>query len=360
LKIARYARRHRAASQAAVLGLLACLLIAGLSATWMRGLANNAQQLRDRNLATSSQFMARSIGQDIDRIWRVLEFEANAPELRSLVIDANERIQRRGDADLKQVINIDSQQALQQWLQTRLEELHTVPSLFVLSHDATQLARAPLPKKPQLGENFAFRDYYTGLGYDLAKGSRSILGEPLTGPMVRQSDVHMSVVYLSTLAGQQVLKVTFTVPIWDESHRRRIGVLGTSVSIGDIFNSQQRDENPPWLSELIRAAWLVDLRSDDLEDDWQRGLLLQHPLLEKQDLSTRLPRLSLSELQLNERSVKTADAIRMQSEPKLLEITDPIDGSRVHASAVPIVIDGRGDRPLELNWVVINAEQSSD
>ncbi len=346
LKVARLARRHRSAAQATVLGLCGCLIIAGLSAVLMGGLANSAQKLRDRNLASSSQFMARSIGQDIDRIWRVLEFEANQGELRSFVTDANQRIQAG------QEINTETESQLQQWLETRLKKydpLHTVTALFVLSNEATQLARAPLPDEPQIGENFAYRDYFTGIGYDLAKGSRSNLSEPLTGPMVHPANVHMSVVYKSTLQDEQVLKVTFTVPIWDPGGEHRIGVIGTSVSIGDIM---------PEITDASNV-WLADLRDDYLENNLrQRGLLLQHPDLDTQDLSTSLPR--LSSLLIEQIQKQLADGSGPRHAPRIGKIADPRNERLVQASIVPITIDGRGEKLLDLNWIVVTAEREAE
>ena len=355
LKLARAARRHRVAAQTTFVGVLACMLIAGIAAVTISAQRSAAERLRSTNLASSSQFMARSIGQDIDRIWRVLEFEASAPQVIDLVTQSNQRIAEN------QPPSLESESELQAWLDQRMKRyggLNTVNALFALSKNGTQIARAPLPEEPQVGTSFHFRDYYTGLGYDLPKNSQRLLLEPLTGPAVRETDVHMSVVYESTLQDESVLKVTFTVPIWDQDHNERIGVLGTSVAIGDIFNSHLDGAAPEWLAGLKENAWLVDLRDDYLNEKRQRGVLLQHPRTIQQDLSVQIPRLTIPQLDLIDRTLRREQQIGI--EESVLDFVDPIDQSHVRASIVPIQIDGRGKKPIDLHWVIVATEPQSD
>jgi serine/threonine-protein kinase len=229
VRLARIARKHRAAAQAAVLGLCGCLLIAGVSALVLGGLANNAQKLRNQNLTTSSRLIARSFGQEVDRIWRILESLADSSQLRTMLMAANQL-----GADGEQ-ITLENQAEVQAWLEDRLgaERYRILDRLVVLSQDGTQIARAPLPPEPQVGQNFAYRGYFTGLGFDLEPGSN--LNRPLSGPKVHPSGVHMSSAYLSTQADEQRLKVTFTVPVFSEDQSQCIGVVGTSMDVGDMM-----------------------------------------------------------------------------------------------------------------------------
>ncbi len=345
LKVARMARRHRFAAQTGVLGLLGCLVIAGVSTLWIRSQHNTAQVLRDRNLSTSATFIARACGYEIDRVWRVLEFEANAPQLRELVVAAN---QQMTDG---QPITLDSQKDLQYYLQDRLDLLDNVPTvdrLFVLTQDGTQAARAPKPKEPQVGQNFAFRNYYTGLGFDLEPGSKFAeqIDQPLTGPKVYPSGVHMTSAYLSTQSDEQFLKVTFTVPIRQElenSKSKFIGVIGTSLKVGDLMTASRIDDANAY-------TWIADLREDVLEGRRRRGLILHYP--QPVGLAERTETHRLSNDLVEELRNSNYAYGRELSEPWLEEV----DGINEHYSIQPIRISGRDAKPFDLEWIVITVE----
>ncbi len=340
LRVARFARKHRSAAQAAVLGLCGCLLIAGISAVMLGGFANNAQKLRNQNLTTSSKLIARSFGQEIDRIWRILEGVADSSELRSMVLAAN-ALEKTGE------ITLENQAEMQAWLETRLgdERYRIIDRLVVLGRGGTQLARAPLPPEPQIGENFAFRDYFTGMGFDLAAESKlARMIEPLAGPKVHPSGVHMSAAYLSTQVDESHLKVTFTVAVWNEDHSECIGIVGTSMDVGDMMRRMLGDSE----------VWLADLRDTVLEGKHRRGVVLTHPDMEQQHSLSKTPRLDADLVETLdtrfEQIARGADA------SEILTIRDPIRESEVRAAIEPIVIRGRGEELLNLGWVVIVAE----
>lgn len=343
VRLGRIARKHRSATQAAVLGLCACLLIAGVCAAIMGGLANNAERLRNKNLVTSSRLLGRSFGHEFDRIWRILEFVAGSTELKRMVVDAN-KLQEDGNT-----ISLSNQGELQDWLEHQLgsDRRHRIiDRLVVISGDGTQLARAPLPEQPQVGQNFAFRDYFTGMGFDLEKGSRlTQLIEPLAGPAVHESGVHMTRAYLSTQADENRMKVTLTVPIWDASSPDRcIGVVGTSIDVGDMMRKILGDSD----------IWLVDLRDTTVDETRYRGLVLAHPGMGKQESLESLPRLSgdvVDQLETRFQSLNTevhADQI--------MNLFDPVSQDEVRAAVEPILIDGRGEKLMNLGWIVVAAE----
>ncbi|MDG2223054.1 MAG: protein kinase, partial [Rubripirellula sp.] len=286
VRIARMARKHRLAAQAAVLGLCACLLIAGVSSVVLGGLANRAQRLQNQNLVTSSELVARSLSLEVDRTWRVLESIAATPELCALVAASN---QLEVDGD----ITLANQSEVQQCLDQRLgsEQVRILERMFILSRRGTQLARSPLPDQPQVGINFAFRDYFTGLGFDLERESRMARSaEPLAGPAVHPCGVHMSPVYLSTLANEQQLKVTLTVPIYRDGDY--IGVLGTSMDVGIMMRKLLGKSD----------VWLVDLRETMIDGKRVSGILLAHPDMEQQARLSEIPRLPNATVdQLHER-----------------------------------------------------------
>jgi tRNA A-37 threonylcarbamoyl transferase component Bud32 len=340
LRVMRVARRHRMAAQAAVLGLVGCLLIAGLSAVLMGGLANRAEKLRDRNLDTSAQFIARACGYEIDRIWRVLEFEAQATQLRELVAAANQTI---GSGE---PVNMGNQAQLHEWLETRLlvqSEVPTIQKMFVLSMNGTQVARVPIPSEPQVGDNFRYRNYFTGLGFDLDPDSRlaNMINEPLVGPKVYPSGVHMSSAYMSTLIDEQHLKVTFTVPIFSTDSNdvaETIGLIGTSVEVGEVMAATQIDDS---------HTWIADLRQDMVDGRPRRGLLLHYPSSATRSEPITMERLSSD---LVEELLDT----EFDYDETLTE--DWLTGVSDHNSIQPVVINGRSQQPFDLGWVVITAE----
>lgn len=360
-RLMRLARRHRTTALSILSGLCICLLVAIVAAFGQARSAHMAREaeqeaidakeqvqlakdradlLKNRNLAMSSVFLARSIGQEIDRIWRVLEFEANSPDARRLVAAINETPIENN------FVPPALQTPLQDWLERRLNENKPiVDALFMLSADGTQIARAPLPIQSQVGMNFSHRDYYTGIGHDLREGEVYPHAEPLVG-----KDVHMSAAYKSTLQGDQVLKVTFTVPVWDDfpgQRRRRIGVIGTSVKIGSLMDLVEHSD-----------AWLVEMRENDLlaepgTTDW-RGLLLQHPRLFEQSGDSNYPKLTAADIDALAPLVE-----RDNADPVDYQITDPLAAQanqRMHAAIKAITIDGRGNRPYRTQWLVVAAE----
>ncbi|MFK8115287.1 MAG: serine/threonine-protein kinase [Rubripirellula sp.] len=360
-RLMRFARRHRSAFQTLLVGLVLCMglsIFAALAQSNSARTARDAEQkaiaagveiqsakeqadeYRNKNLAMSSQFMARSIGQEIDRIWHVLEYEANSPELRELVKQLNMTV-TSADSGVPSELQIP----LQEWMERRARKNEgIVPALFALNFNGIQLARAPLASVNQVGQSFAFRDYYTGIGHDLAKEDSPRNVGPLIG-----KDVHMSAAYLSTLRGEEHLKVTFTVPIWDdfpEKRRRRIGVLGTSASIGSLNKSFEGTN-----------AWLVDMRENDLLNSDEataerRGLLLQYPGLTRQSGASTYPCL------LKEDVAALAPLVDGDGGPLDYSISDPIAiGTKRHAAIMPVTIDGRGSRVYRTQWLVVAAEK---
>src|SRR5690606_21671860 len=103
---ARFVRRHRVASQVAAAGDVAVAVVVGISAAWLARLAHQervahesasqahdvAEKSRRENLAMSAKFLAKSVAQEIDLRWRILEAESESAELRRLVTAANASI----------------------------------------------------------------------------------------------------------------------------------------------------------------------------------------------------------------------------------------------------------------------------
>ncbi len=126
-KIARLARKHRFASQAAVMSLIFVVGLAAVAAGWSILMANYekkarceanrereqsvqakaaAESARKKNLVTSASFLAESIAHQIDKRWRIMESARNSPQLIESLTKLN--------ADPSA---IGRREALQDWLE---------------------------------------------------------------------------------------------------------------------------------------------------------------------------------------------------------------------------------------------------
>ena len=346
VRFARMTRKHRTAAQAAALGLCVCLLVAGIAAIAMGAMANHASKLQDQNLVMSSQIVSRSLALEMSRIWQTLHAVADSPELREMVAASN-TIGAGGPEN----ITTENQAALQRWLDDQLDArapVGIVNKLFILSRHGTHLARAPLPEESQVGEPFAYRAYFTGMYEDGPKNARGRRGDPLIWSK-RTSGAHMSPAYKSTLKDDESLKVTFTVPIIGESGDR-IGVLGTSVYVGEML----RDE-------ILGTSdiWLVELRDTKVKDVNQRGVLLSHPDLQKLSDLSELPKMDsevIERVLSRYEDASTADELLTD---EIVVVHDPVRDDNVRAAIQPIVVSdfGHDDYTPSAEWAVVAAEE---
>lgn len=346
----RWARRHR--SWATSLGAAAVLVLGvsflasiflGRMAQSERDVRMAAASARDQSLRQSSMFAARTIADDIDRAWRILTERADDPELHKLVTAASDS--KPGSNPSK---------ALQAWLDRSYLESQIADksdSWFITDRRGVQLARTPYSKKT-IGENFARRDYFHGLGHDLPLGADRAGVEPI-------HDVWLSITYRSQT--DAATRVAFSVPIWengdDSPGMQPIGVLAMSVITGQF--------------ELLNNAILVDTRADTISGTERKGLVLQHPKLPDAASTAplaQLPRMdnewvkSLEQLTakvMAERSSRHSEKLRLGT--LVHAFPDPLDppGSPPKiASVSPVIIESRGTKPISTGWVVIVTEES--
>jgi serine/threonine-protein kinase len=353
-RLARFGRRHRLATQVAVAGLALCLVVMGVSAVWLGSLAHReqkaresaefagqlAEQSRRENLRTSALFLAKSIAQEIDLRWRILEAEAASQKLRELMLTAN-----RGLLEGQSLDAMD-QTAIQTWLDKRYIANNSAvkaKAWFINAIEGTQVAR--VPEAPSIGENYRHRDYFHGRGKDLPRDSDEVRkATPLPDKIV-----HMSAVFESTNTG--TLMVAFSAPIWshsvEETERQPIAILGMVVELGDFA--------------IGRHAVLADTRVDQIES--RRGLILHHPLLGLKSSDEALPRLSdavVDGAMLLRADRRRASPIQNSTETNILEqFDDPVDGLAHLAAMEPVVIAGRPSNISDTGWVVI-AEEAAE
>jgi serine/threonine protein kinase len=353
-KVARFARHHRLAAQVALLCLVGCMFIAGVSALWLgklaqseRGARRNAESAqqqaeiaRRENLRSSARFLAKSTAQEIDLRWRILEAEAASPRLQNLLQLMNRSLQDNRELEAR------LRGEIQTWLDKRYIANNSAvktASWILNASDGTQVAR--VPEAESIGRNYSHRDYFHGRGRDLPPGSAESEGiRPLAGKIV-----HMSAVYEST--NTATLMVAFSVPIWngpaEDRGRQRIGILGMCVELGEFA--------------IGRRALLVDTRVDQLEG--KPGLVLHHANLGVRAKSSLLPRLSpvvLEEGLALRQDRYQPDRFFGEAKSSIIEgFVDPLD-QKVHLAAMePVIIRGRPAEIADTGWMVI-AEEPAD
>ncbi len=202
-----------------------------------------------------AELASRSVGQELDRRWRILEAAAGDPQLIALVHASQELPRDRLPLA-----------ALQQRLE-HLHEAHKVTaqarSWFVTDQRGRQIARSPLQRET-MGRDFSFRDYFHGLGQDLTAPSPQL--RPIRQP-------HRSIVFISQATHTPM--IALSVPIWPDQGTGAdpIGVMAMTVEIGHFFGLGNHAGSGQ-TSERFLALF-------DCRPDWSGrvGLVLQHPRL---------------------------------------------------------------------------------
>lgn len=346
----RWLRRHRGATISALIGAAAVGFVITITAGWLATMADREHRARVEaerlhseaelarlvSLQTSARLGAKSVGQEIDRRWWILQSQANSVRLRELVTAIN-----------NDPANRDLWQPLQLWLTDRfLERQQAVRSTswFVNAMDGTQVARCP--RSQTIGENYAYRSYFTGR-------TTAMTPEEARGVPPHNKPVHMSGVFQSTNTG--TLMLAFSVPIWDRSpdepNRKSIGVLCMTAEIGYF--------------ELPEAAMLVDTREDFLQTEAHRGLVLHHDQLGHRSRDQSLPRIDDNLLERIDKLFKTKMAGRNDSDIVIDHFQDPVlpDRPATLAAVEPVLVAGRDEDDQGLfntGWAIIVVDRPAD
>ncbi len=363
-KWARWARRHRTLTQSFMAALIV-LTVAGITGALWQGqqiqrerrlhLETEAARqsefdLRRHGLQVSAEFAARTIANQVDIRWRILEKEASDPQLAQWLTPLN-----------AQPLDEQLWSPLQQWIDQRHTELYPdIPcrSWFIQASNGTQVARSPSHKKTgerysSLGDNFAFRDYFHGGGQDYPV-NQSISPQPLTMP-------HNSTATRSTVEGDLV--VLLSVPIHLNHQESPLGVLGMSIELGSF--ADLKISLPEGQGVLLVETRGYNMLADDLisQDERGEGLVLHH-----QDLyqvmshdPKSLPHVSDAVLQHMKRSKRLWIDEHSNATPldNLLpsHYRDPVasenDASSYLAAFAPVIVRGRPIEQGDTGWVVI-------
>ncbi|QDT55012.1 Serine/threonine-protein kinase PrkC [Caulifigura coniformis] len=220
--------------------------------------------LLDRALATdllTVDILAKSVQQEFDIRQKELE-------------DITDRLIKSVDG--KSHLRDDLKDFLGGWTRTVSERLKSQQrteddSIFVVDASGLQVYRTPHDET--VGQNFAYRDYFHGLGRELPPGQASEVRPRKTSGI--------SLAYRSQSSKEY--KVSVAVPIWNTQRTEVLGVIARSIPLSDLLTqwessiaktaSNSRDrflalvdmrESPAY---LLDHPWMTEQESRDLEDE---------------------------------------------------------------------------------------------
>lgn len=265
-RLARYSRRHLRLMLGVVAGLAIVSLAVSGAAVNERQAAQrehaahmNAHAAHVESLQLSAQFIARTVGRDLQLRWLILQKAAADPEL----IEIMQRLNAAGTP-----VSEEGDPQLQLWLSNHRAATSEdggpakSTSWFVNQRNGYQAGRGPWGTS--IGRFFGYRDYFHGKGEDL--DPEELLDDPL--PPI--TTPYRSIVFRSRSNGQWM--VALSVPIQadvedpETGKRRRevIGILAMSQSLGDfeVLNARLGEN---------RVVLLVDTGASALGD---RGTVL--------------------------------------------------------------------------------------
>ncbi|MFM8378864.1 MAG: protein kinase domain-containing protein [Planctomycetia bacterium] len=346
-RLARWARRHRTVAQLATAALLLLLLTAGTAAVLLRRMAGDEYQARQTALLMAARLAASTAALQIDSRWRILEHEADNPDL----VAGPPALPADGAAD-----KAPAGEGRKRWVavQAALDAIASAnrdavdaESWSVCDVKGVQIARFPMADT--IGQSFSHRDYFHGGDGDLAPGTAA---PPL-------KEVHRSTVYKSTTTGK--LKVAFSAPIWSGQAgvegRRCVGVLMMAFDVGVLFRSI--DAIGGWnASRAPFAVAVIDLREDRIDGKPLAGLVLENPDIVRADLTTapavqdtRAPAAIVARLRDESARRRTQPAAPV---PEALAFDAEVP---TIAAAEPIVILGRPAHLADIGWAVLVHER---
>lgn len=249
----------------------------------------------------SAGFAAKSLQLEMEALFDLIEADAKGKELREKFIGC---IDEAGDELLHSLatergappesratlLTLAKRQDLEEYIKKRLEQIRTrafgadkstkFDSMFITDRFGTMLAAAFANESSvsRVGDNFAYRSYFSGQSQDLDERTpcRNI---------PRADSSHVSVPFLSTATGRWKIAVStpieFSEEVEGQTEPRIVeGVLVLTINLGDFEllsesnHSRGDDEHEVVQKQQQRFAVLVDGHVGDRE-----GTILQHPVL---------------------------------------------------------------------------------
>lgn len=299
----RVARMRRPLMLLGIVGPLLLLAIMGLFFWRAVTVAESdlSNELREGVLQSNffaAQAAAGTLESEIAGLFRLIEEEARRSSLEELFMNCVDQAgvellrslatEQAAPSDRKASLQlVPARNQLDLYLKDRLELIRTrgsaatkstkFDSLFVTDRFGTILASAfaEEPSSSLVGENFAYRSYFSGQTQDLPpKTPRRNIS--------RTQASHLSVPFLSTATDRWKIAVSTPISFQpaDEEERTLEGVIVLTINVGDLellhtFSSNHKgklaEEGPP-PSQFTGFAVLVDGHEGDRE-----GTILQHP-----------------------------------------------------------------------------------
>ncbi len=215
---ARTIRRNPRIITAVIAGVSLFGLVMSLLVFAENSARSKARQAAKERLEMAAAMAALAGGSEIESRFAMLEKEAINPTL----IKAMQAIrQSPNDRTLWRSVQGILDQKSEELKQDQNAQHE---SLFVISEDGTQIARSPYSNS-SIGKNYAYRDYFHGLGKDFPEGETA-------SPAIREV---LSAAYTST-NDQGQIRTAFSVPIKarDEEGEIVIGRLCMSLPINAL------------------------------------------------------------------------------------------------------------------------------
>lgn len=302
----RTARLRRPLMILGILGPILLMTIMGLFFWRAVSVAENdlSNELREGALQSNffaAQSAAGTLESEISGLFRMIEEEARRGSLedhfckcidaaglellQSLATDQDAPPEARS-----QLLELASRQKLESHLKSRLDLMRSrgsgatkstkFDSLFVTDRFGTMIAAAFATEQPaaRIGENFAFRSYFTGQSRDLNTSTprRNIQ---------RTTTSHLSVPFRSTTTNRWKIAVSTPISVKekvDNIEKHTEGVMVLTINIGDLelLATESQDagpadpekDAPTSPNQFTGFAVLVDGHEGDRE-----GTILQHP-----------------------------------------------------------------------------------
>lgn len=324
----------RVAGGAAVIAALIAIGWLAVLATGQRESAREAVVARERALQVAAKFAASEILKEIDRRFDILSQLAGDNDLRQLMARIHDR-----PTDEVLWKRVDD------WLGARKADHATdaaSESWFIDNSRGIQVARSPRSERTR-GENFAYRDYFSGHGFNLPPDTKGL--KPISQP-------HLSSVYRSTATGR--LKVAFSAPIENGrkgKDREIVGVLAMTVDLGEFSVLEKK------LPKGLEVV-LVDLRESSIDGPPRRGLVLHHQKEEKFNKGAPIPWLGIALLNKIDELVRSSDRDVRENGAVLENYRDQtLTGGKLYSGAIEPLIDPRTkESARDSQWLVIVQE----
>lgn len=283
--------RYRARRPLILLGgilpvvLLMCIIPLGLQT--MRDAVNTTQENLIRRALESDvlsvNLLADSINRDLEDRRHDFEVLAADRDLRQAVAEfATKPVAERGP--LAKLLNQSKQES-----DERLKELGRLVDASWFLLDASGIQRWRSPESPEPDQNFAWRDFFHGAGFeydreDIPPDIHPVRGFSISKPF-KSSTTELYVVALS-------------VPIFDPKQEEDVvpvvGVLCRTITLGSLIKDYQQSWQSKETDGIDRKLAIVDGSERDKKYDWQ---LLAHSWMDDSKLGL-IPEADFKKLQL--------------------------------------------------------------